>query len=160
MSDPSSSALMQSSSSSRRSSVADLQTLYRTQITTLWSSVSGSQKFVPLIPGRHVVAEASTFVELNPATYKVKGAVRIFVLDDLVLVAGIRKSRLGGGSISRRGGEGNEGGGSLSARSSLNGRDGKGGVGGETAGREGTLVAERCYVLTEVTVVDAKDSGG
>lgn len=65
----------------RRSSVADLQSLYRTQITTLWSSVSGSQKFVPLVPGRHVVAEASTFVELNPATYKVKNPVRIFLLE-------------------------------------------------------------------------------
>ncbi|KAL7414262.1 hypothetical protein BDY24DRAFT_414477 [Mrakia frigida] len=163
---PDSSSLSHSTSSaSRRSSILDLQTLYRTQITTLWSSVSGSQKFVPLIPGRHVVAEASTFVELNPATYKVKGPVRIFVLDDLVLVASIRKNRLGG-SISGRGGggggeEGGEGGGGASRNGSVSSRSGKNGgeEGGSGSGGGGTLVAERCWVLTEVTVVDAKDSG-
>lgn len=39
------------------------------------------------------------------------------------------------------------------------GGKGKGKEGGED-GREGRLVAEKCWILAEVTVVDVKDSGG
>lgn len=108
----------------------DLQTLYRTQLTTLWSTVEGSQKFLPLVPGRHLVCEASNFVELNAATYKVKQSVELFLLNDLLLVAGRRRRR----------GEGN-------------------GVDEKNRDR-GRLVAERCWMLSEVVVVDVKDSGG
>lgn len=88
------------------------------------------------------------------------------MLDDLVLVASIRKNRLGG-SISGRGGggggeEGGEVGGGASRNGSVSSRSGKNGgeEGGSGSAGGGTLVAERCWVLTEVTVVDAKDSGG
>lgn len=118
-------------SSSRRSSVADLQSLYRTQLQALYSQVAGSQKFIPMIPGRHVVAETGAFVELNPATYKPKGGVHLFLLDDLVLIAGVK--RRPGGDEKKDGG-----------------RDGE----------DGKLVAEKCWQLAEVTVVDVKDSSG
>lgn len=117
--------------STRRSSIADLQSLYRTQLQALYSQVSGSQKFIPLIPGRHVVAETSAFVELNPATYKVKGGVHLFLLDDLVLVAAVKR-RTGAEEMKEK-------------------------KGGES---DGKLLAEKCWMLAEVTVVDVKDSGG
>jgi hypothetical protein len=116
---------------SRRSSVADLQSLYRTQLQALYSQVAGSQKFIPMIPGRHVVAETGAFVELNPATYKAKGGVHLFLLDDLVLIAGVK--RRPGGDDKKDGSRG---------------------------GDDGRLVAEKCWQLAEVTVVDVKDSNG
>lgn len=42
---------------------------------------------------------------------------------------------------------------------SLSGK-GRGNAGDGSEGRDGTLVADRCYVLQEVTVVDMRDSGG
>ncbi|CDZ97932.1 Exocyst complex subunit [Phaffia rhodozyma] len=141
---PNNSGLSVLSSTNNRSSIADLQSLYRQQLHTLYTTVSGSQKFVPIVPGRHIVAEAASFVELNPATYKLKGAVRIFLLNDLILIAGIKKRRIGG------------------TEGSLNGKttDKKSKSKDSTEdSREGRLVAERCWVLAEVTVVDVKDSG-
>jgi hypothetical protein len=73
--------------------------------------------------------------------------VRLFVLNDLVLVAVIKKRRMG------------EGEGGRSRDGSMNGRS-SGGRGEEGSARDGRLVADRCWTLTEVTVVDVKDSGG
>jgi exocyst complex component 8 len=110
-----------------RNSLLDLQNLYRTQLQSLWTTISGSQKFLPLLPGRHLVCEAKNFVELNSATYKIKQNVELFLLSDLLLVAARKRKR------------GDE----------------------ETkADKDGRLVAERCWNLTEVVIVDVKDSGG
>lgn len=111
----------------------DLQNLYKNQLQTLWTSISGSQKFLPLSPGRHLVCRASDFVELNSATYKVKQTVELFLLNDLLLVAGKRRKKM-----------------------SSNGQ----GEGGKHQDAEARLVAERCWNLTEIVVVDVKDSGG
>jgi hypothetical protein len=102
-----------------------LATLYRTQLSALWEGVEGSQKYLPLIPGRHLVAEAASFVELNSATYKARQAVHLFLLNDALLV-----------SVKKRGGP-IEGGAAKSR-----------------------LVAERCFNLSEIVVVDLKDGGG
>jgi hypothetical protein len=116
-----------------RNSVLDLQQLYRAQLTTLWSTVEGSQKYLPLVPGRHLVFETHHFVELNPATYKAKQSVSLFLLSDLLLIAGRRRTK--------------------TAAASLGGADDK--------GRErGRMVAERCWVLADLVVIDVKDSGG
>jgi hypothetical protein len=116
-----------------RNSVLDLQQLYRAQLTTLWSTVEGSQKYLPLVPGRHLVFETHNFVELNPATYKAKQSVSLFLLSDLLLIAGRRRTK--------------------TAAASLGGADEK--------GRErGRMVAERCWVLADLVVIDVKDSGG
>ncbi|KAG8923452.1 exocyst complex component exo84 [Tulasnella sp. 418] len=53
-----------------RNSVADLRTLYATQLSELHTQIEGSSKFVPAIPGRHIVAEFSDLWALNSATYK------------------------------------------------------------------------------------------
>lgn len=117
-----------------RNSVLDLQTLYKSQLQDLWSRISGSQKFLHLAPGRHLVCEASNFVELNPATYKVKSSVELFLFTDLLLVASKRRKRADD--------------------------DLRGGASGNAGHDQSKLVAERCFNLTEVIVVDMKDSGG
>jgi hypothetical protein len=112
-----------------RSSVADLRVLYAAQMQALHAQVEGAAKFVPAAPGRHVVAEVDAGVlALHPATYRVQHAVRFVILDDAVLVA--RKKQ-------RRGGDAGAGG---------RGREG------------GQWVAERCWPLGEMTVLDTKDA--
>lgn len=120
-----------------RNSILDLQNMYRAQLQSLWTQISGSQKYLPITPGRHLVCEASSFIELNPATYKAKQLVELFLLNDLMLIA-VRKRKRG------------------IADSQGGGR--RGAAIGEGDG--GHLVAERCFTLSEITVADIKDSGG
>lgn len=120
-----------------RNSVLDLENLYKNQVQALWQQISGSQKFLPYVPGRHLICEASNFVELNSATYKAKQTVELFLLNDLLLVAVRKRKRNEPGS----------------------GKD-KGQTGKEEDKAKGRLVAERCWNLNEVVVVDVKDSGG
>ncbi|ORY33088.1 hypothetical protein BCR39DRAFT_521150 [Naematelia encephala] len=114
----------------QRNSVLDLQQVYKTQLTTLWSTVEGSQKYLPLVPGRHLVFETHHFVELNAATYKAKQSVSMFLLNDLLLIAGRRRTKAAPGAI-----------------------------GDEKERERGRMVAERCWVLADLVVVDVKDSG-
>ena len=107
----------------QRNSIADLATLYKSQLSALWEGVEGSQKFLPYVPGRHIITEASTFVELHAATYKPKQPVHLFLLNDAMLV-----------SVKKRRGPG---------------------IGGSVR-----LVAERCFNLSDIVVVDLKDAGG
>lgn len=102
-----------------RSSRVDLEQIYKAQIAALWENIEGSQKFVPYVPGRHLIAETSQFVEVNAATYKPKQAVALFLLDDLLLIA-VQKKRHYGNRVH--------------------------------------LVAEQCFGLSEIVVVDLKDS--
>lgn len=116
-----------------RNSVLDLQQVYKAQLTTLWSTVEGSQKYLPVAPGRHLVFETHTFVELNAATYKAKQSVSLFLLSDVLLIAGRRRTK-------------------TAVTPQLSGDD---------KGRErGRMVAERCWVLADLVVIDVKDSGG
>ncbi|WFD18344.1 exocyst complex component exo84 [Malassezia caprae] len=102
-----------------RISSIDLEQIYKAQLTSLWENIEGSQKFVPIVPGRHLIAETSQFVEVNAATYKPKQAVALFLLDDLLLIAVQRK---------------------------------------RPYGNRVHLVAERCFNLSEIVVVDLKDT--
>lgn len=107
----------------QRNSIADLASLYKSQLSALWEGVEGSQKLLPYLNGRHLIAESSTFIELNSATYKPKQGVHLFLLNDTMLIA-VKK---------RRGA----------------------GLGGKVK-----LVAERCFILSDIVVVDLKDGGG
>ena len=105
--------------------------MYKVQLSNIWTTVEGSQKYISIAPGRHLVFETHNFVELNPATYKAKQNVSLFLLNDLLLIAGRRRTK----SIMN------------DAR-------------GEKDRERGRMVAERCWVLAELVVVDVKDSGG
>jgi hypothetical protein len=113
----------------KRSSVADLRVLYFNQMQTLHASIEGASKFVPTTPGRHVVGEMENVFSLNAATYKVTGKVKFIVLDDAVLVAKRRRRNAG-----------------------------QGGDGSGSTVNEGKLVAEKCWPLSEMLVLDTKDS--
>lgn len=112
----------------KRSSVADLRVLYFNQMQAIHASIEGAAKFVPTTPGRHVVGEMEGVLSLNAATYKIINKVKFVVLNDAVLVAKRRRRNVGG-------------------------REGTG-----STVNEGKLVAERCWALNEMLVLDTKDS--
>lgn len=112
-------ALLPASLKHQKRSAADLEHIYKAQLASLWENIEGSQRLVPYVPGRHLIAETSQFVELNAATYKPKQSIALFLLDDMLLVAVQRKRHYGS---------------------------------------RVHLVAERCFSLSEIVVVDLKDS--
>ena len=77
-----------------RSSVANLEAMWNTQLYALWKTVEGSQKYLPAIPGRHVVHETGHWVELDAATWKARRPAHIFLLNDQLLIATKKKRRL------------------------------------------------------------------
>ena len=76
-----------------RSSVANLESMWTVQLQALWKAVEGSQKFLPAIPGRHIVLETSDWVELHAATWKAKRPVHIVLLNDHLLIATKKRKR-------------------------------------------------------------------
>ena len=76
-----------------RSSVANLESLWNVQLQALWKNVERSQKFLPAIPGRHIVMETGQWVELDSATWKAKRPVHIVLLNDHLLVASVKRKR-------------------------------------------------------------------
>lgn len=70
-----------------RSSIANLEAMWSTHLHELWRRVEGSQKFLPAIPGRHVVHESGRWVELNTATFRPRRRVHLILLNDHLLVA-------------------------------------------------------------------------
>ncbi|GAM38000.1 hypothetical protein TCE0_033r08392 [Talaromyces pinophilus] len=79
---------------SNRSSVANLENMWNIQLHTLWKTVEGSQKFLPAIPGRHIVLESGHWVELDSATWKPRRPVHIVLLNDHLLVAAKKRKRI------------------------------------------------------------------
>lgn len=76
-----------------RSSVANLEALWNSHLQELWKRVEGSQKYLPAIPGRHIVWESGKWVELNAATWKARRRVHLILLNDHLLVAAEKKLR-------------------------------------------------------------------
>lgn len=77
-----------------RSSVANLESMWNVQLQTLWKNVERSQKFLPAIPGRHIVLENASWVELDSATWKPKRPVHMVLLNDHLLVASKKRKRM------------------------------------------------------------------
>jgi hypothetical protein len=77
-----------------RSSVANLEAMWSTQLQALWKTVEGSQKYLPAIPGRHIVIEQGNWVELDAATWKTRRPVHIGLLNDHLLIAVRKRKRL------------------------------------------------------------------
>jgi hypothetical protein len=76
-----------------RSSVANLEALWNSHLQELWKRVEGSQKYLPAVPGRHIVWESGKWVELNAATWKARRRVHLILLNDHLLIATEKKSR-------------------------------------------------------------------
>lgn len=77
-----------------RSSVANLEAMWNTQLQALWKNVEKSQKFLPAVPGRHVVMENGSWIELDSATWKPKRPVHIVLLNDHLLVASKKRKKV------------------------------------------------------------------
>jgi hypothetical protein len=58
--------------------------------------VEGSQKFLPALPGSHVVQNAGLWIELDNATWKSRRAMQIILLNDHLLVASRKKRKIEG----------------------------------------------------------------
>lgn len=114
-----------------RSSLANLEAMWNAQLHALWKNVEGSQKFLPALPGRHVIHETGYWVELDAATWKARRAAHIFLLNDYLLVATKKKRR-------------------VEQNVALNG----------TFGHKSTtkLVADRCWPLQDIDMVDISSS--
>ena len=74
-----------------RSSVANLEAMWSTHLQELWRRVEGSQKYLPAIPGRHVVHESGRWVELHTATFKPRRRMHFILLNDHLLVGAEKK---------------------------------------------------------------------
>ncbi|KAG9237792.1 Cullin repeat-like-containing domain protein [Amylocarpus encephaloides] len=86
----------------KRSSVADRTAMWNSQLQALWKNVEGSQKFLPSLPGRHVVQNAGLWIELDGATWKSRRAMQIFLLNDHLLVASRKKRKVEGSAADQR----------------------------------------------------------
>ncbi|KAK5117268.1 hypothetical protein LTR62_005885 [Meristemomyces frigidus] len=74
-----------------RSSVANLEVMWSTHLQTLWKRVEGSQKYLPALPGRHIIMESQRWLELNSATWRPRRRVALVLLNDHMLVASEKK---------------------------------------------------------------------
>lgn len=86
-----------------RSSVANLENMWNVQLQTLWKTVEGSQKFLPAVPGRHIVLETGNWAELDSATWKPRRPVHLVLLNDHLLVAAKKRKRVEQSSPNHRG---------------------------------------------------------
>ena len=85
-----------------RSSVANLEAMWNTQLHQLWKQVEGSQKYLPAIPGRHIVVEQNDWLELDAATWKARRHAHMILLNDHLLVATKKKKRVDPNSDAKR----------------------------------------------------------
>lgn len=110
-----------------RSSVANLEVMRNVELQALWKNVSGSQKFLPAIPGRHIVLEQANWVELDAATWKARRQAHMFLLNDHLMVATKKKKRTDPSAL----------------------------VNGDTEQKPSTtLVAEKCWPLQDIDILD------
>lgn len=115
-----------------RSSVANLEAMWNVQLQALWKNVEGSQKFLPAIPGRHVIHESGYWVELDAATWKARRPAHIFLLNDHLLIATKKKKRT----------------------------DPNAPIDGDTVQKPSTkLVADRCWPLQDIDMIDIVSNG-
>lgn len=116
-----------------RSSVANLEAMWNDQLHSLWKTVEGSQKFLPAIPGRHVIDEQSKWVELDAATWKTKQRVRLILLNDHLMVATEKKRRIDPSTM----------------------------IDGEPEKKALIkLVAEKCWLLQDIDILDLTSTAG
>ena len=115
-----------------RSSVANLEAMWNTQLHELWKNVEGSQKFLPAIPGRHVVLEQGSWLELDAATWKASKKAHILLLNDHLMIATRRKRRVDPNAMTN----------------------------GDAAQKSSSrLVADKCWPLQDIDIIDLNAGG-
>lgn len=119
-----------------RSSVANLEAMWSSHLQVLWKRVEGSQKYLPAIPGRHIILESQRWVELNAATWKPRRRVALVLLNDHLLIASEKKRTAQETNTTPK-------------------KDGY-----NTASQATTFVAERCWPLAEVSLADLASTSG
>ncbi len=115
-----------------RSSVANLEAMWNTQLYALWKNVEGSQKFLPAIPGRHVIHETGHWVELDAATWKPRRPAHLFLLNDHLMIATRKKKRVDANAVN-------------------------GDIPQEPITK---LVADRCWALQDIDMADLASGAG
>ncbi|AAS51599.2 ADL321Wp [Eremothecium gossypii ATCC 10895] len=78
-----------------RSSVIILEKIWTNELSSLFRSVEGAQKYIAPAPGRRILLESNDWMEINIATLKPLHATRIFLLNDMILVAVCRSDKKG-----------------------------------------------------------------
>lgn len=76
-----------------RNSVIMLDNMWAQELSILFKTVEGAQKFLPAVPGRHILAESAGWTQLNSTTWKPMQPIHVVVLNDHLLVATKKKSR-------------------------------------------------------------------
>jgi hypothetical protein len=127
-----------------RSSVANLEAMWSTHLQVLWKRVEGSQKYLPALPGRHIIVESQRWVELNAATWKPRRRVALVLLNDHLLIASEKKRN---DLINATQSD------SKSKRQSVYNQNMGGGQSQAT-----TYVADRCWALQDVSLADISTS--
>ncbi len=122
-----------------RSSVANLEAMWSTHLQVLWKRVEGSQKYLPALPGRHIIMESQRWVELNAATWKPRRRVALVLLNDHLLIASEKKRTdlVNGTQADIK-----------NKRQSMY----------QQPQSQTTLVAERCWALQDVSLADISSS--
>jgi len=128
-----------------RSSVANLEAMWSSHLQTLWKRAEGSQKFLPALPGRHIILESQRWVELNAATWKPRRRVALVLLNDHLLVASEKKRR---DLVQAEGTKGSRQ--SVMFNSAFGGQ--------ASVATQTTFVAERCWALQDVSLADISTS--
>ncbi|KAI8366414.1 Cullin repeat-like-containing domain protein [Choanephora cucurbitarum] len=72
----------------------DLKSIHHAQITALWESIEGAQRFIPQAQNRRIVRECVNFFEVNTRTLQQRQAVHLFLLNDCLLLARKRGHKL------------------------------------------------------------------
>ena len=125
-----------------RSSVANLEAMWSTHLQVLWKRVEGSQKYLPALPGRHIILESQRWVELNAATWKPRRRVALVLLNDHLLIASEKKR--------------ND---LANAMQNENAKSKRQSMYQQPPGQSSTtLVAERCWQLQDVSLADISSS--
>lgn len=117
--------MSKSRKAANRSSIADLTILHMTHLQGLWRQVEGAQKFLPAVPGRHILLESGNWIELNAATWKPRRHVHMVLLNDHLLMAANKRKMVDPNSSQ-----------------------------GKSGGPLVRVVAERCWPLGDIELVD------
>lgn len=89
-----SSLALPDSSARNRNSMVMLENMWANELASLFKHVEGAVKYLPAIPGRHVVAESGAWYQLNAATWKPLRPVHMFLLNDHLLIAAKNRKRI------------------------------------------------------------------